>query len=481
MSLKQNKQHKGVKFAFQKQLMRLSHFLYILGIISLLYGITVTNAGCAQIGAPTGGPRDSLPPRLVSALPQLNSTNISGNRITLNFNEYIELKEPQTNILISPYPKRSPNIDFKLRAVTVRLRDTLMPNTTYSINFGNAIVDINEGNALKDFTYVFSTGSTIDSLTLSGKVILAETGKVDSTMIAMLYRNADDSAVQKIKPDYIARLKGDGTFSFVNLPPGSFKIYALKDGDGGRTYNSKKELFAFSDTTVIISAVTAPVLLYASALEKESSTTTARPLAPDRKLRYTPPAAGQQQDLASPFELVFNKPLKKFEPAKLLVTDTNYKPVPAQLSIDSSRTKVLFTYAWQPGMQYRLILDSTAVSDSSNNSIAKTDTIRFTAKSTEDYGTVVLRFSNLDLAKNPVLQFVSGETVKESYPLTGTEWSKKLMEPGEYEVRILFDDNKNGKWDPGDYSKKLQPEKVSTLSQKLAIKANWDNERDIKL
>ena len=131
---------------------------------------------------PTGGPKDSIPPRLVSASPTLNSTNVKGNKITLTFNEYIDLKEAQTNVLISPLPKKQPSIDFKLKTVTVKLKDTLLPNTTYSINFGNAIVDNNEGNPLKDFTYVFSTGNQIDSFTLSGKVILAETGKYDSTI-----------------------------------------------------------------------------------------------------------------------------------------------------------------------------------------------------------------------------------------------------------------------------------------------------------
>jgi Bacterial Ig-like domain len=460
--------------------MKVSHFIYLLFIIFILAATTIFPSGCAQIGAPTGGPRDSLPPQLVNSTPKLNSTNISSDRITLNFNEYVELREAQTNVLISPMPKRTPNIDFKLRSVTVRLKDSLLPNTTYSINFGNAIVDNNEGNPLKDFIFVFSTGPVIDSLMLSGKVLLAETGQADSTMVAMLYRNTDDSAVQKTKPDYVARLKGDGSFSFVNLPAGSFKLYALKDGDGGRTYNSKKELFAFADTAVIVSPATAAVTLFASALEKESSPAPTKTPA-DRKLRYTGLLTGQQQDLQKPLELVFNKPLKKFDPGKIVLTDTNYMPVAARISIDSSRTKVTVSNTWQQSMQYRLIVDTTAVSDSSNNSIARTDTIRFSARSTEDYGAVVLRFSNLDLGKNPLLQFVSGETVKESYPLTSQEWSNKLVEPGEYELRILFDNNKNGKWDPGDYSKKLQPEKVITLPQKLAVKANWDNERDIKL
>ena len=461
--------------------MRSSQILFSLFIASLLYIATIGNAGCGQVGMPTGGPKDSIPPRLVSASPALKSTNVSGNKITLTFNEYIDLKEPQTNVLISPLPKKQPSIDFKLKTVTVKLKDTLLPNTTYSINFGNAIVDNNESNPLKDFVYVFSTGNQIDSFMLSGKVIIAETGKYDSTLLAMLYRKADDSAVQKSKPDYVARLSSDGSFSFVNLPAGSFNIYALKDGDGGKTYNSKKEMFAFIDAPVTVSEKTEPVMLYASAIEKENinAKTTKTVLA--KRLSYTLPG-GQSQDLLSPFEILFNNPLKKFEAEKFILRDSNYKPVPAATwTIDSSRTKVTVTTQWQEDMGYRIIVDTSAVIDSANLHLTKADTIRFTARQQSDYGNVVLRFSNLDLAKHPVLQLVQGEEVKKSYPLTTAEWSNKFVTPGEYEIRILFDDNSNGKWDPGDYSKKLQPEKAITLKDKLAIKANWDNERDIKL
>ena len=242
--------------------MRSKVFLYTLGIIAAFYTITIGSMGCAQIGAPTGGPKDTLPPRLVLATPKLNSTNFTGNKITLNFNEYVEVKDPLSNVQISPFQKNNPVIDYKLRTVTVKLKDSLLSNTTYVINFGNAIVDNNEGNVLTNFTYVFSTGNYIDSFTLSGKVIMAETGKTDSTLIALLYRNAPDTAVQKRKPDYIARLNGKGEFTFNNLPPGNFKVYALKDGDGSKNYNSKVEQFAFTEP-VIVSANTLPVTLYA--------------------------------------------------------------------------------------------------------------------------------------------------------------------------------------------------------------------------
>lgn len=460
--------------------MRPKHFFFTLILLTVGYALLVGSSGCGQIGMPTGGPRDSIPPELNSASPALKSTNVTGNKITLTFNEYIEVKDAQTNVLISPMPKKNPSVDYKLKTVTVKLKDSLLPNTTYSINFGNAIVDVNEGNVLKGFTYVFSTGNKIDSLTLSGKVIIAETGKADSTLLALLYRNADDSSVQKRKPDYVARLKGDGSFEFVNLPAGNFKIYALKDGDGSFSYNSKKELFAFIDSTITVAEKTEPVTLYASALEKESKTQATKPTAPAKKLLLT--QIPTMQDLLSPLLLSFNNPLKKIDTAKLILTDTNYKPIPATAwAVDSSNTKLSLAVNWQPGMQYRLVVDTSAISDSANNHLAKQDTIRFTTKKQEDYGNVVFRFSNLNLTKNPVLQFVQGDEIKNSYPVTTKEWSNKFINPGEYEIRVLFDDNNNGKWDPGNYSLKLQPEKVISISQKISVKANWDNERDINL
>ncbi len=460
--------------------MRSTHILFSIFFVSLLYIIAIGNAGCAQIGMPTGGDKDTIPPRLVSASPKLRSTNVTGNKITLTFNEYVDLKDPQTNVLISPNPKRSPSVDFKLKTVTVKLSDTLLPNTTYSINFGNAIVDNNEGNPFKEFTYVFSTGSQIDSFMLSGKVILAETGKFDTTLLAMLYRNADDSAVQKRSPDYIARLSSEGNFRFINLPAGNFKIYALKDGDGSKTYNSKKEIFAFANAAVTVSETNEPVTLYASALQKESPPATPRSANKSKRLTYI--LSSNMQDLLKPFELVFNNPLKKFDPAKLILRDSNYKPIPAaSWTIDSTRTKIMLTNKWPEGMDYRLIIDTASVNDSLGNHLVKTDTIRFTTKQISDYGNVVLRFSNIDLAKHPVLQLLQNDEIINSYPLTSLEWSNKFINPAEYEIRILFDDNNNGKWDPGDYSKKLQPEKAVTLKEKLGVRANWDTERDIKL
>ena len=458
---------------------------FFTGVLICCYALITFSSGCAQIGAPTGGPRDTLPPILVKATPDQKTLNFKGTKISLNFDEYINVVDLQNNLLISPVQKSNPAVSYNLKNVTLKFKDSLLPNTTYSINFGDAIKDNNEGNVLKNFTYLFSTGSTIDSLSFSGKIFLAETGKTDSTIIAMLYRNADDSAVIKRKPNYIAKVNSDGSFIFQNLPADKFKVYGLKDGDGGKTYNSKTEIFAFEDSGITVSKNTAPVTLYASALEKETPKTTVaaskKPVV-EKKLRYTSNLEQKNQSLLLPLRLSFNNSLKVFDPEKIILADTNYIPLTnAKISLDSTAKIISVNIPWQPELNYVLLLPKEAVQDSAGNTIFKTDTLKFITKKTEDYGRVILRFKNLDISKHPILQFVEGDIIKYSYPLTGTEWSNKLFTPGQYEIRILYDSNQNGIWDPGNYSKKLQPEKAVTLAEKISIRADWDNERDIQL
>jgi hypothetical protein len=126
---------------------------FLLPVIFYTIMMMVGNS-CAQIGMPTGGARDTIPPVLVKSSPPLRTTHFSGDRITLTFNEYVHVENVQQNLLVSPTPRISPNVDFKFREVTIRLRDTLLPNTTYSLQLGDAIQDVNENNVYPNFTYV---------------------------------------------------------------------------------------------------------------------------------------------------------------------------------------------------------------------------------------------------------------------------------------------------------------------------------------
>ncbi len=440
-------------------------------------------SGCAQIVSPTGGSRDSLPPKLVKGNPKSGTTNFKGNKITLDFNEYIQLENVRENLLVSPTPKIEPNIDYKLRTVTIKLRDTLEANTTYTINLGNAIRDLNESNPIKNFVYIFSTGPTLDSLGFSGKVEVAETGKIDSTIMVFLYKNLDDSAVNKQKPKYIARVDSSGNFTFTNLAGGKYHVYALKDGDGLKTYNSKAEMFAFSDSEVNVNNNTRSVTLYAYIEDKEKEKSIATGIKKtEPKLKYTSSIPFEPQDILNDLTIDFNRVLKKFDNKKIILYDTLFNVYPeATVSIDSFNKKVIVKNKWIENSEYNIIISKDFATDSSDNSLPKSDTIRFKSKKETDYGSVKLSFKNLDLKKNPVLQFVLNDAVVKSFPLTSSQWIANLFAPGDYELRILFDDNKNGKWDPGNYHLKKQPEKVQHISQKINVKANWDNERDIEL
>jgi hypothetical protein len=454
----------------------------------LLVQQMVLLSSCANIVPPTGGPRDSLPPRLVMAIPKDSATNVTGNKINLTFNEFVEIQSAQEQVIVSPYPKNAPVIDYKFRNVTVKLRDTLEPNTTYSINFGDAIKDVNEGNIVKGFTYVFSTGSVIDSSTFSGKVQIAQTGKIDTTLIVVLHRNGDDSAVAKERPRYITRLDGKGNFIFRNLPTGTFYAYVVPN-EYSKKYDDTTKLFAFLDQPVNVNASTKAVTFYAFALEDKkpaAATATSKSNEPknaEKKIIISSNLDNNRQDLLGDLVLTFNRPLKKFDSAGFQLTDTNFVGVgKPQFQLDSTNTKLTLKYPWQQDKPLRLVIQNDAVTDTTGLILPKKDTLEFVTKREADYGSVRLRFANLDTAAHPVLLLLKEDRIVEASPITQRDWTRKLFLPGEYDIRILYDTNKNGKWDTGYFfGKHLQPEIVSDLKLKLVVRANWDNEKDINL
>jgi uncharacterized protein (DUF2141 family) len=465
--------------------MKIYNSIIVLAAAAFCYFLCVLSTGCAQIGMPIGGPRDSTAPVLLNATPPNNMIHFKGKQIVLTFDEYVHLQDLQKNLLVAPEPKMIPNINSKLKTVIIKIRDTLQPNTTYSLQFGDAIQDINENNPYHDFTYVFSTGSYIDSLTLNGNVIIAQTGKPDSTLIAMLYNNLGDSAVYKEKPRYVARLDSSGNFHFKNLAAGTYHLFALKDESGQKMYNNPSQLFAFADSAIQISNETAPEKLYAYAEEGNEKPVT-RPAAQNKKqeekiLKYTLSAAGGTQDLLSPLTLTFPVPLKTFDSSKIRLTDTLFNVIPSTISIDTNQTKISVNTGWKEDTDYELVLEKDFATDTLGEELLKADTVRFKTRKSTEYGSIKLNFTNLDKFVHPVLQIVKENKVVDSFKLVTPTFSRKLFEPGEYELRILNDINDNGTWDPGNYQLRKQPEIVTPIPKKLNIRADWDNEMDIIL
>lgn len=458
-----------------------SFALTLLAVCSVYYMAVITG-GCAQIGMPMGGPKDTLPPVLLSSVPENKSTNFKSNRITLTFDEYVQLDNPTQNVLISPLPKKQPFIDFKLKTVTVKLYDTLMPNKTYSIQFGNAIRDLNENNPFKGFDYVFSTGTFIDSLTLNGTVLVAESGKADSTLTVMLYSDMGDSAVYKHKPDYIARLNNKGDFAFRYLAAGEYQIFAIKDESGQYMYNNPEQLFGFADSPIVIKAgvpLSHPQLyVYQEELPRQKPTTAKA----DTTLKFVTNISGGVQDLLEPLTLTFNNPVRTFDSSVIVLTDTLFNKV-EKVTYSEDSTKKIFSlnYNWQGSADYRLLVPEGSVTDTSGHQLLKNDTLKLKTKNESDYGSIKLNFTNLEKYQNPVLMLAADKGKTESFPLTSNTFEKRLIAPGNYFIMILEDKNKNGRWDPGNYHLRLQPEIVHRLEEPVNIRANWENEKDITL
>ncbi len=444
---------------------------------------------CANIIPPSGGPRDSLPPVLLKADPPDSTLNFRGDRITLTFNEYVTLQDVQNNLMFTPTFNVNPQIDARLRTLTIRLRDTLEPNTTYVFNFGNAVVDNNEGNAIRGFDYTFSTGPQLDSLEFSGRVLLAETGQVDSTLTVILHRNLADSAVVKERPRYVTRVDRNGTFTFKNLPPGSFAVYALGEAGLLRRYQSN-QFFAFANAPVLISDSVAPLTLYAykeTPRPVQSNLPAATPKGTkgntENRIRFSTNYGTGDQDLLKDLIISFEQPLRTFDASKISLTrDSIFNSVSYTTSLDSTKKLLTIKTTWTEGSRYNLILDRDFADDSSGNKLLKSDTLFFKSRKKSEYGAVSIRFRNIDTVQNPVLQIVQNGIVVYSSPVNGNTFTSSLFLPGEYELRMLHDSNNNGVWDPGQFFRnKRQPERVTPIERRITIRPAWTNEFEINL
>ena len=443
--------------------------------------------GCANIVPPGGGPRDSLPPILIRATPPDSSLNVKTTGIQLEFNEFIEAKNTAEQVFISPLPQKQPLIEYKLRNLSVKLKDSLLPNTTYIIDFGRSIVDINEGNKMNGLRYVFSTGSRLDTNSISGNVVMAENGSADSTLLVLLHTSAADSAVVKEKPRYITRVDVNGNFTFNYLPEGIFYLYALKDADGDKRYNPATEAFAFANDPVILPSTNAPqqLLAYTAAKVNESRADAAIPVTGGPPtLLYTTNLENGFLGLTDSLQLRYRLPLQKIDSSRIQLTIDSFETIKnVSFTYDSVRKSLLIHTSWKEGARYRLLLNSDYAQDTSGKKPGKTDTLSFTMKRVADYGTVRIRFQSLDTSRHPVLLFYENNALVERVPLQRAEWFSPLFKPGKYDLFLLYDSNKNGLWDPGDFfsKPKRQPERVVPLKVSLTVKANWDNELKIDL
>jgi hypothetical protein len=239
-------------------------YLYLITVLAL--------SSCAQIVAPTGGDRDSTPPAAIEdkTIPKNLSTNFNSNTILITFNEYFRFNNPNQNIVITPSLKEKPTYKVKGKKLYIFLNNKLEENTTYTINFGEAISDVTENNVLKNYKYVFSTGAFLDSLQLKGSVVDALSNKPSEDVWVMLYTNFVDSIPLKEKPYYFSKTNKNGQFEITHIKDGNYKLFALEDVNNNLIYDNPSENIGFLDTLISIDNDSiAPIKLYTFNERKE--------------------------------------------------------------------------------------------------------------------------------------------------------------------------------------------------------------------
>ena len=222
-----------------------TNFLALFLIASFIYG-------CAAMKSPEGGPRDETPPKVLKMTPENLTTNFNAKKIIIEFDEYIKLNNEFKEFSISPELEKMPELRAKLKRLEISLPDTLEKNTTYTLNFGKSIVDLNEANELKNFSYAFSTGPTLDSLSVSGNVTNAITGEAELEATVFILPLSRDSLFGKKRAPIFTLTDSVGNFKLNNLKKDTYKIYALKEKNGDRIYQQISDEIAFKKEPFVL-------------------------------------------------------------------------------------------------------------------------------------------------------------------------------------------------------------------------------------
>ncbi len=474
--------------------------------VFLLFLLILSCAGCANITTPTGGRKDTTPPKLVSIDPKDSLLNTRVTRLEMHFDEYITVSDVTKELQISPILTVAPTMVGKNKTVVVKFEDSLLePNTTYRLSLGSTIRDLHEGNPFPKYTYTFSTGSYFDSLQLQGKVINAATGLADTGgIIVVLYNGTDnDSAVVRNKPRYITRADAAGKFIFRGLPKRAFHIYAIKDINNNMFYDGPAggEMIGFADSSVVPSD-TAQLMVNLSvftepedsatkkkqdsiASKKESSKTNKK-IAGD-VLTYsvnldTGNIEKRTFDITGYIYISFSKaPVLNQEKITLTYDSLGITVTPAfTITSDTITHKVKISANWRENMEYKLRLVKGFAKDTSGAEVPPSR-YNFRTKSAEDdYGTIHLHLPSK--YNNPLylLYVLADNDSVYLKPVTDTLITLNRLKPAKYTIRIVVDKNRNGKWDAGNLLGKKQPEVIIPYGEQLPIRAGMENTTDFE-
>jgi len=522
---------------------------------------------CATIVAPSGGPKDGDPPIIVEAEPPNYSTDFQAGKVTLTFDEYVKLNNIHQNLIISPPFENKPQFKFKKKSFSFDIDDSLLTAATYTLNFGDAIVDITEGNALSNFQYVFSTGSYIDSLTVQGKVNHAFDQTGEKGILVMLYDCSEsqdcDSMPYKEMPRYFSRTSSTGNFKISNVKHGMYSIFSLDDKNRNFIYDLSNERIGFlpqkinaadsidytlnlfeerkdqqllrveadrpgrikltfknpvgdviiaplnfsakkaweiieyspeRDTVYYWNTFGTDTLEFAVSDEGEKGFVDTGKVALNRnfekaKLKISSGVSvNNTLDLGKPLELRLSQPVvvKTFNKIMLLqvIDSSTFDTLKFDYTFDDpALSKILIDYAFNADSSYKLIIPAGCFKDiyqMTNDTV----TFKFKVRPLTYYGNAQLDIVFKQLIHPYIIQLIKNNKVmdalvvspKDSLQDNTRKLTYKNLTPGKYRVRMIYDQNKNGKWDTGNYMGKEVPERVVYYPEEISIRSNWDIE-----
>lgn len=262
---------------------KLRHGIIILS--SLLFTLLLQQ--CANMVTPSGGPKDTLPPIVTEAIPENHSVNFNSKKIEITFDEYITLENAKQQVLVSPPLNEKPDIKLVNKTVVIRFKEALKSNTTYTINFGDAIKDLHEGNAFKNYIYSFSTGEILDTLAISGQLLSANDKKpIEDALVTLYYGDSEglDSLPLTSTPHFITKANKEGYFVFNGLPDKKFQVFAIKDVNANSYFDLPNEQVAFLDT--LVTAPASNLSLYMFTEEDTTQMLLEKKLVAEGQLRF---------------------------------------------------------------------------------------------------------------------------------------------------------------------------------------------------
>ena len=521
------------------------------GVVFLLLVIT----GCAKRGTITGGLKDTLGPVLRYSVPKNFSTNFDSKEIKLYFNEYVKLKDINKQLIVSPPMNTAPQISpmTASKSITIRIKDTLLPNTTYSMNFGQSIQDNNEGNPYQQFKYVFSTGSYIDSLSVQGTIKDAIKLKPDNFVSVMLYEVNEkytDSTVYKQKPRYVTNtLDSLKTWKIENIKAGKYVLIALKDLNSNFKFDPKTEKIGFHTEEITVPSNASYELklsqevvpfktykpyqasgnraimgyegdpknvkvvlrngreilpamvtqlpdkdslqiwfnkikvdsLYLTVSKEKYEKTFSFRIKDQRKdtLSLSAAPAGTL-DFRETFTITASIPLVKFDNSKITLRNKDSVAVDFKTSYDEFNQKISFDFKKEPLQKYTCTILPGAFTDffgQANDTLVHS----MATKDLSEYGNVRMRLQNIK--QFPIIVELTnekGDILATAYSENDPVINFEGVKPNKFNIRVIYDTNKNRIWDPGSLIEKRQAEEVIYFPD-IPVRANWDVDQSFDL